>query len=455
MNSFLFYLAAFGLVLGVLVLVHEYGHYLAARWMGVKVLRFSLGFGHPVWSRRFGTDQTEWAIGAFPLGGYVKMLDEREGEVSADELHRSFNRQTVYKRIVIVAAGPLANFVLAIVAYWFVFCYGMQEPRPILAEPTVASAAQQAGIKAGDIVFQVGKTPVLAWQHMRWEILQQAAGRDRVVLHVKTPSGAVTERILNVMPIKADAWEGDLLAKLGIGLDQPVIPPVVGGFLPGSVAEEAGLLPGDLVLSIDQKPIVTWPELVKIVQSSPGITLEVEIERQGKRYLTDITPDMVEKNGTQIGQIGMIVRDPGNLREGRWVLVRYSLGEGFLKALQETWNKSVFNLVMIGKMIMGEVSWRNISGPVTIADYAGQSAKIGLSAYVSFMAVVSISLAVLNLLPVPILDGGHLLYYIVEIVMQRPLSERSMEIGQQIGLVLLLLLMVCAFYNDINRLISG
>ena len=455
MNNFLFYLAAFALVLGVLVLVHEYGHYLAARAMGVKVLRFSLGFGRPVWSKRFGVDQTEWAIGAFPLGGYVKMLDEREGEVPEDELPRSFNRQSVYKRIVIVAAGPLANFVLAIAAYWFVFCYGMQEPLPILAEPPVASAAAQAGIKAGDLVLQVGKAPVPAWQHMRWEILHQATGRDQVVLQVKTSSGKVAERVLDVGQIKMDGWEGDLLAKLGIGLNQPIIPPVVGKFLPGSVAEEAGLLPGDLILAINKKPIVTWPELVRIVQNSPGAMLEVEIERQGKRYLTDIVPVPVEKNGKQIGQIGMVVKDPGNLREGRWVLVRYGPGEGLLKALQETWNKSVFNLLMIGKMVTGEVSWHNISGPVTIADYAGQSAKIGLSAYLSFLAVVSISLAVLNLLPVPILDGGHLLYYVIEIIRQKPLSERSMEIGQQIGLVLLLLLMVCAFYNDINRLISG
>ncbi len=455
MNNFLFYLAAFALVLGVLVLVHEYGHYLAARAMGVKVLRFSLGFGRPVWSKRFGVDQTEWAIGAFPLGGYVKMLDEREGEVPEDELPRSFNRQSVYKRIVIVAAGPLANFVLAIAAYWFVFCYGMQEPLPILAEPPAASAAAQAGIKAGDLVLQVGKTPVPAWQHMRWEILHQATGRDQVVLEVKTSSGELVERVLGVEQIKMGGWEGDLLAKLGIGLNQPLIPPIVGKFLPGSVAEEAGLLPGDLILSIDKKPIVTWPELVRIVQNSPDAVLEVEIERQGKRYLTDIVPVSVEKNGTQIGQIGIVVKDPGNLREGRWVLVRYGLGEGLLKALQETWNKSVFNLVMIGKMVTGEVSWHNISGPVTIADYAGQSAKIGLSAYLSFLAVVSISLAVLNLLPVPILDGGHLMYYVIEIIRQKPLSERSMEIGQQIGLVLLLLLMVCAFYNDINRLISG
>ena len=455
MNNFLFYLAAFALVLGVLVLVHEYGHYLAARAMGVKVLRFSLGFGRPVWSKRFGVDQTEWAIGAFPLGGYVKMLDEREGEVPEDELPRSFNRQSVYKRIVIVAAGPLANFVLAIAAYWFVFCYGMQEPLPILAEPPAASAAAQAGIKAGDLVLQVGKTSVPAWQHMRWEILHQATGRDQVVLEVKTSSGELAERALGVEQIKMGGWEGDLLAKLGIGLNQPIIPPVVGQFLPGSVAEEAGLLPGDLILSIDKKPIVTWPELVRIVQNSPGAMLEVEIERQGKRYLTDIVPVPVEKNGAQIGQIGIVVKDPGNLREGRWVLVRYGLGEGLIKALQETWNKSVFNLVMIGKMVTGEVSWHNISGPVTIADYAGQSAKIGLSAYLSFLAVVSISLAVLNLLPVPILDGGHLMYYVIEIIRQKPLSERSMEIGQQIGLVLLLLLMVCAFYNDINRLISG
>ncbi|MFZ4537909.1 RIP metalloprotease RseP [Propionivibrio sp.] len=455
MSNFLYYLVAFALVLGVLIIAHEYGHYLVARWVGVKVLRFSVGFGRALWSKRIGSDGTEWAIGMFPLGGYVKMLDEREGEVAPEELHRSFNRQSVWRRMAIVAAGPAANLLLAILVYWGLFWYGTEELKPILGTPVAASPAAAAGIENGERVIKVGGELVQSWQDMRWVLLRRAVDQDSIEFEVINPHNEITLRHLDVSSAREGGWEGDALSKLGINFYRPMIPPVLGKISPDSAAAAAGLSPGDEILAIDDKPINTWQDVVLTVRSSPGKPMEFEVRRNGEQYVIKITPAMVEEGGRDIGRIGASVKDTGASRSDMMITVRYGPLSALGKAIYETWDKSVFSLVMIGKMITGEVSWRNISGPVTIADYAGQSAKLGIGYYLKFMALVSISLAVLNLLPIPILDGGHLLYYVVEIIKRGPLSERSMEIGQQIGLALLLMLMAFAFYNDINRLISG
>ncbi len=454
MSNFLFYLAAFALVLGVLIIVHEYGHYLVARWSGVKVLRFSVGFGRPVWSKRIGNDGTEWAIGLFPLGGYVKMLDEREGAVAPEEQHRSFNRQSVGRRIAIVAAGPVANLVLAVLVYWGLFWHGMEEPKPILGMPSISSPAAAAGIENGERVLKVGGELVQTWQDMRWSLLRKAVDEDAIEFELINQKGEIAIRRLDVSSSRADGWEGDALEKLGIRFYRPKIPPVLGTISPQSAAAEAGLSAGDEILAIDGKPTSAWSEVVHIVRNSPGQALNFEILRSGERRVFKITPVVVEEGGRGIGRIGVAVRDAGLARGDLMITVSYGPLSALGKAFDETWDKSVFSLVMMGKMVTGEVSWRNISGPVTIADYAGQSAKLGIDYYLKFLALVSISLAVLNLLPIPILDGGHLLYYVLEII-RGPLSERSMEIGQQIGLALMLLLMAFAFYNDINRLISG
>lgn len=455
MSNFLYYLAAFALILGVLVIVHEFGHYVVARLAGVKVLRFSVGFGRAVWSKRLGRDGTEWAIGLFPLGGYVKMLDEREGTVAAEELHRSFNRQSVWRRMAIVVAGPGANLLLAVFVYWGLFWYGMEELRPIMGTPVAASAAALAGIENGERVLKVGGETVQTWQDMRWVLISRAVDQDSVELELINQRNEVSIRRLDVSSARADGWEGDAFEKLGLGFYRSRIPAVIGQIGPKSVAAAAGLMSGDEVLSIDNKPIEMWSELVSVVRSSPGKPLRFEILRQGQRLVVDLSPAIVEEGGSDIGRIGASVKDPGVSRSELMTIVRYGPLSALGKAIDETREKSVFSLVMIGKMITGEVSWRNISGPVTIADYAGQSAKLGIDYYLKFLALVSISLAVLNLLPIPILDGGHLLYYVLEIMKRGPLSERSMEIGQQIGLALMLMLMAFAFYNDINRLISG
>ncbi|MEF8755769.1 MAG: RIP metalloprotease RseP [Accumulibacter sp.] len=455
MSGFLYYLVAFAVVLGILVVVHEFGHYLAARWAGVKVLRFSVGFGRPLVTRRWGRDGTEWALAAFPLGGYVKMLDEREGEVAADELHRSFSRQPVVRRMVIVAAGPAANFALAILLYWGLFWYGSEEFKPILGTPVLSSPAAAAGLDNGELVLRVAGEKVQTWQEMRWLLLQKAVDHDAVDLELLNPRQEVVVRRLDLSVVRQSGWEGDALERLGLRLYRPRLPPIIGSVGARSAAEAAGLRAGDEILDIDGEPIESWADLVRVVRQSAGQTLHFEVLREGLRQSLSVRPSAVEEQGKEVGRIGAAVRDAGQTREQLMVTVRYDPLSALGKALVETWDKSTFTLVMIGRMITGEVSWRNLSGPVTIADYAGQSAKLGVDYYLKFLALVSISLGVLNLLPIPILDGGHLLYYLVEIIKRGPVSERTMEIGQQIGLTFLIMLMAFAFYNDINRLFSG
>ncbi|MCM8594330.1 RIP metalloprotease RseP [Accumulibacter sp.] len=455
MSSFLYYLAAFAVVLGILVVVHEFGHYLAARWLGVKVLRFSVGFGRPLCSWRLARDGTEWAIAAFPLGGYVKMLDEREGEVPAAELHRAFNRQRVWRRMAIVAAGPAANFLLAIVLYWGLFWNGTEEFRPIVALPVAGTPAAEARVEDGERILAVGGEKVATWQEMRWALLRMAVDHDSVALEVINPRNEISLRLLDLSGIRNSGWEGDALERLGLNLYRPRLPPVLGKVSARGAAEAAGLLTGDLITAIDGQPIDSWAEVVRAVRSSPGSPLEFDVLRGDERLVIHVTPGVVDERGTEIGRIGAAVREWPEARAELMTTVRYQPLPALAKALAETWDKSAFTLLMIGKMIVGEVSWRNISGPVTIADYAGQSARLGVDYYLKFLALVSISLGVLNLLPIPILDGGHLLYYLVEIIKRGPVSERTMEIGQQIGLTLLLMLMAFAFYNDINRLFSG
>jgi len=458
-SNFLFYLAAFALILGVLIIVHEFGHYSVARWCGVKVLRFSVGFGRPLFALRLGRDGTEWALGAFPLGGYVKMLDEREGEVAAHERHRAFNTQPVLKRMAIVAAGPGANLLLAILVYWLLFFSGMEELRPILGTPPAATPAAAAGIHNGEVVRKVGATAVATWQDFRWELLQQGmdgqASDRQVTLEVMDGQQQIFMRRLDLSSLAEQGFEGDPLAHLGVIFFRPQIAAVLGTIAPGSVAEKAGLQSGDRIVAIDGDVIELWPEAVQKIRSAPGRLLALTIQRGEQRLYLEVVPETHEERGLRIGRIGVGVRDPGPSREDVMVTVRYDVGVALAKAVAETWDKASFSLVMMGKMLTGEVSWKNLSGPVTIADYAGQSARMGSDYYLKFLALVSISLGVLNLLPIPVLDGGHLMYYMIEIIKRGPVSERVMEIGQQIGLALLVLLMAFAFYNDINRLISG
>ncbi len=453
--SLLHTLAAFVLALGVLVIVHEFGHYFVARLCGVKVLRFSVGFGMPLWKKRFGRDQTEWVVAAVPLGGYVKMLDEREGEVAPQELGRAFNRQSVWRRCAVVMAGPLANFLFAVLLYWLLFMHGVQEARPIVAAPPAHTPAASAGFEAGESIRAINGEPVASWQDVRWRMLQLALEHQQVKVEVLDRNRRIDWRTLDLSSLDAKQLEGDTLDLIGLRLYRPEIKPVIGQVVAGSVAEQAGLQPGDHILALDGKPVASWNDLVQLVRSRPGIKLRLTYRRGNERREAALVPETVQQNGSAVGRIGAAAQtDPQALSE-LVTVVRYDSAGALAKAVQKTWNMSVFSLKMLGRMLVGQVSWKNLSGPVTIADYAGQSAQLGLGSYLSFLALISISLGVLNLLPIPLLDGGHLMYYTVEILKGSPVSDRMMEIGQKLGLALLLVLMAFAFYNDINRLISG
>ncbi|MCP5269036.1 MAG: RIP metalloprotease RseP [Zoogloeaceae bacterium] len=455
MSNFLFYLMAFALLLGVLIVIHEFGHYWVAKRCGVKVLRFSVGFGKAIWQRQYGPDKTEWAIAAFPLGGYVKMLDVREAPVPPEELHRAFNRQPVGRRIAIVIAGPAANFLLALLVYWGIFWNGTNELRPIIGTPPAATAAALAGLQHGERVLKVGNDPVQTWDDVRWLLLQRASNGENAMLEVINEQQEIAVRHLELGVIRESGWEGDPFTQLGLTFYRPKYPAIIGKVVTGGAGHRSGLLAGDRIISISGVPVADWSDVVRLVREAPGKSLSFIVDRDARQMLLHLTPDLHEEQGKSFGRIGVTVKDAGLSRDDLMVRVSYGPVDALGKAVNETWDKSVFSLVMLGKMVTGEVSWRNLSGPVTIADYAGQSARLGLEYYLKFMALVSISLGVLNLLPIPVLDGGHLMYYVVEIIKRGPVSERTMEIGQQIGFALLMMLMAFAFYNDINRLISG
>ncbi|MBL8471016.1 MAG: RIP metalloprotease RseP [Rhodocyclaceae bacterium] len=453
--NLLYYLAAFAVALGTLIVVHEYGHYLVARLSGVKVLRFSMGFGRPLVSRRWGKDATEWSIGVFPLGGYVKMLDEREGPVPSEELPRAFNRQHVAKRFAIVLAGPVANFLLAIFLYWCLYLYGMDELRAIVARPSAGSVAEQAGFRDGESIRAVDGISVSTWQDFRWQLLQKAFDKRVVSVETMDTQNHIEIRRVDLSAIDTRELERDPLGYLGLMPFRPHVPAVVGRVEPGSAADQAGMRIGDQVLAIDGQQIADFGDLARIVSAAAGRSLQLEIARDGTKLGFAVTPREVEDRGRRIGRIGVAPQEDVGLRERLFVRVHYGPVAALSRAAEQTWDTSVFSLAMVGKMLTGDVSLKNLSGPVTIADYAGQSARMGGTYYLRFMALISISLGVLNLLPIPLLDGGHLMYYLLEIVKGGPLSERVMEIGQQIGLAVLAMLMALAFYNDINRLVSG
>jgi regulator of sigma E protease len=449
------YIVAFLVALGVLIVFHELGHYAVARAFGVKVLRFSIGFGRALWTYRHGPDRTEWVIAAVPLGGYVKMLDEREGPVAPEEADRAFNRQSVWRRIAIVVAGPVANFLLAIAFYWMLFVGGVQEAKPIVGAPQSGTVAAAAGLQRGETILGINGEPTATWQQVRWRLLQIVVEKQRAQLEVVDARQHLATRTLDFAGFDLEGFESDPLARLGIRLDWPDAEPVVGDVLPGDVADRAGLRAGDRIVSIDGREMRLWDDVVKAVRSSPGEEIQLVVLRGGERLQIALRPSVVRENGERFGRIGAGTKVDPDWRKSHFVLVHYGPVEALGKALERTWDTSIFSLRMLGKMVIGEVSWKNLSGPVTIAEYAGQSAKMGLGAYIAYLALISISLGVLNLLPIPLLDGGHLLYYVVEIFKGSPVSERVMELGQRLGLTLLLFLMAFAIYNDFNRLLTG
>ena len=447
-------LIAFFVALGSLVVVHELGHYLVARWCGVKVLRFSVGMGRVIWSRRFGRDQTEWALSVLPLGGYVKMLDAREQpleDIPEADLKREFTRQSVWRRIAIVAAGPIANFLLAIVLFAGLYMHGVPEPVPVLRAAAEQTAAYQAGLRAGDRITAINGAPVQVWSEVRWKLMQLVLEKADARIDVERPNPNGSGKLLNTVTLRlggidSNELEGDFLAKLGLSLARP--PAVLGKIMDGP-AKTAGLQSGDRITAIDGVPVQDGLAFVEKVRESAGKPLLLQAVRGSTPLEVRVTPDTVEEGegGKRIGRIKVEVPLAPEM-----ATVSDDALTAVAKGAQRTWDTSVMTIKMIGKMIVGQVSLKNITGPITIADYAGQTARVGLVSYLSFLAFISISLGVMNLLPIPVLDGGHLLYYALEILTGRPVSERFGEIAQRAGLGLLMALMLVAAFNDIVRL---
>ena len=444
---------AFLVALGVLIIVHEYGHYAVARLCGVKVLRFSVGFGRPLVTKRFSAEGTEWVIAVLPFGGYVKMLDEREGDVAPQDLQFAFNRKSVWRRFLIVLAGPVANLLLAVVLYWGLFMIGVPDARPVISVPTRDSVAERAGLARGDTLLAIDGEKVEGWQEARWRLMKLALTHARAHLQVQDQRGYLSDKTLDMSDIDLDGMEGDPIARIGLRLYRPDA--VIGRALPESVAQRAGLKRGDRILEVDGRPISGWDEFVLAVRAHPGESIRLRIQKAEGESDISMTPERAEDRGRSIGRIGAEPLVDAEQMKALFTVVRFGPAGALRFAAFKTWDTALFSLGMMGKMLIGEVSWRNLSGPVTIADYAGQSAHAGWNSYIAFLAIISISLGVLNLLPIPLLDGGHLLYYVVEVLKGSPVSEKALELGQRVGLSVLLFLMVFAFYNDINRLISG
>jgi len=446
---------AFAVAIAILVIFHELGHYWVARLCGVKVLRFSVGFGKTLYVKKFIEGGTEWVISAIPLGGYVKMLDEREGEVAPHELHLAFNRQPVVRRMAIVVAGPLANFLLAIVIYWVLFMHGVQGLKPVLGEVAAHTPASVAQLQERETIVSINGVAMPSWQDVRWALLDLALKGTDVHIEGQTLQGAMVRHVLDLKVITPADLDGDFLEKLGLQSYQPLVRPVIGNLVENGIARRAGLQEGDRVVSVDGHAIEQWHELVDAVRGHPGSSIRLKIERAENSLVVELTPDSVSEAGKQVGKIGAAPRVDQREFDSLLTEVSYGPVESASQAVRKTWETASVSLKMMGKMVLGEISMKNLSGPITIADYAGQSAQMGMTAYLGFLALISISLGVLNLLPIPLLDGGHLLYYTVEWAKGSPVSEKVWEAGQNVGIAMLVTLMVFALYNDISRLISS
>ncbi len=457
MFAFLQNAAAFIVAISILVAIHEFGHFWVARKLGVKVLRYSIGFGKPLFKRIGKKDQTEYVIAMLPLGGYVKMLDEHEGEVAEAEKHRAFNRQSLGVRTAVVFAGPLANFLLAIFLYACISAFNTEDRFPVLGEVITDSIAAQAGLKAGDEIVGINGRKNRGWSENRLYVLNEALKGDAIVLEVVS-DGVQSERVLdlgNISPAMLTLPAATAIFERGLGMlpKIPLIPPVVAKVSKDSPAALAELRSGDKILAVNGVPTPDRRTAIMAISQRPNLSTEIEIERDSESLILKITPANFEQDGRVIGRIGVSMQ-AGELPEDWVTSYRDGLADSLITGVHKTWVMSSLTVRMLVNMVLLKESVENISGPITIARVAGETAKTSVSVFLGFLAVVSISLGILNLLPIPMLDGGHLLYYFIEFVKGSPPSERVMVWGQQFGIVVLAGLMSLAFYNDIIRLLG-
>jgi len=448
-------LLAFIVSIGILITFHEYGHFCVAKFFDVKILRFSIGFGKSIFIKHFGKDETEFSIAALPLGGYVKMLDSREGNVAKNEMNREFNGKPLWQRFCIVLAGPVFNFILAVILYTVIYTVGVQGLKPIIGEVESSSMGAKSGFVAKQEIVSVNGIITPTWSNVVDSLVSQTVSGDTAKITVKDIDGIQKSVYLDLSRISIDEIaDGKLLKKIGIVIEKLEIAPIIGDIVKNSPSEASGLQKNDKIIAVNDEIIESWDEWVEIIRRSPNQQLNIDILRNETIKNIALVPENILENGKNIGRIGVRPEITDDLYESYFALEQYSLHLAILKAFDKTWEMSVLTLKVLGKIIIGDASVKNLSGPISIAKYAGQSASIGFTALLTFLAIVSISLGVLNLLPIPLLDGGHLVYYIIEFITGRPVSDSMQIIGQQIGIVLLLSLMSIALYNDFIRLLG-
>jgi regulator of sigma E protease len=455
--SILYSVAAFVAAIGILVTIHEFGHFWVARKMGVKVLRFSVGFGKPLWKKTAGPDQTEYVLACIPLGGYVKMLDEREGNVAENELDRTFNRKSVWRRFAIVAAGPMFNFLFAIAAYSLIYMMGIVGVKPVIGDVSSPSPAYSAGIRAQDTILSVNGIKTPSWQKARFTLLEESVGAESIVIEVERADFQIEKAIVDISQLQLLKKEQiDLIGELGFSAWRPNIPPVIDEVVVGGAAEAAGLLANDKIVMLAGEMIPNVHRWVELIRANPEQSLDLVVLRDARQVTLKITPKIRTENGESYGFIGVMnrIEIPDDVRQKMSVTERYGPIDALGESIDKTWRMSWLTLKVLGKLVVGEASVKNLSGPITIARYAGISARVGIEQFITFLAIISISLGVLNLLPIPILDGGHLFYYLIEMLKGSPVSETTEVVGQKIGMVLLFGLMSIAIFNDLLRLVG-
>ncbi len=450
MGSALTDLLFFIIAISILVAVHEYGHYIIGRWAGMKVLRFSVGFGKPIWSRRAGADNTEYCIAAIPLGGYVRFLDSREGDIDPADEGRAFDQRPIPARIAVLLAGPAFNFLLAIAVYWYLLSPGVMVLQPAVGNVVPDSFADKAGLQYGDKIVAIGDKQPQDWESALVALLDAMVTTGEIRLTLESERGGTRQATIDVGSEASRLTEpGVLFDGLGFEIWQP--PALVGGLTAGGPAQGAGLMPGDLISSVDGEEIASWNDLLEVVRTRPGEPVDVTYLRDGESATVSLT---LAASGTGEDRRGIMGVERSETFLDYYTRRTYSPLESLGAGVAKTWESTLFTIRMLGRMVTGDVSMKNISGPINIAQYAGESAERGMSSFLGFMAIISISLGVLNLLPIPVLDGGQIVYQAAEWIKGSPLTDRAQIIGQQVGILALLLLMSFAFYNDIARILN-